>query len=120
MTKAKWMHKWISSDICNLNTYCEVFLKTGLGANRYWAKVTCPKCLAKKPARKKKQAETHLDFEMKGKVFITERKEDGTIVSQQQIDNYVVLTCLVSLLEESMKKQDIEESTEKYMNRYYK
>lgn|SRR3990167_1705270 len=112
MTKSKWTHKFNykkeytgggggleapPNAICGQITYNLVST---------WTTVTCTRCLAKKPATKKKQAETHLDFELQGKVFITERKDDGTIVSQEQIDGEVVLKCLVSLLESGMRTEE--------------
>lgn len=101
MTKAKWVHKisfrnsddWVGVS-CNINT---------ASYDTKWAKVTCPKCLAKKPKRKKEK--TNLFFEMEGKVSIVERQEDGIVISQEEIDGEVVLKCLVSLLERAMKTE---------------
>jgi len=102
MTKSKWVHK----ESYKVEYYNSVCGQTTYNSSSKWAKVTCPKCLAKKPTTKKKQAETHLDFELQGKVFITERKDDGTIVSQEQIDGDVVLKYLVSLLESGMRTEE--------------
>lgn len=52
MTKAKWVHKYISSDICCIICACGV--ETYGSGNRYWKEVDCPKCLAKRPVKKEK------------------------------------------------------------------
>ena len=99
MIKAKWVHKWVR-DVLNCKSYCGVV--TYKNGNQRWSKVTCPKCLAKKPKQKSKD---YMSFEMDGKIFVTERKGDGTLISQEEIDGEVVLKCLVSLLEQGMRQE---------------
>ena len=84
MTKAKWVHKW-HRDIFNCKAYCGI--TTTINGNQKWSKVTCPKCLAKKPKKKEK---TYLYFQIDGEVSVVEKKDDGTIVSQELVDNYGV------------------------------
>ena len=93
-TKKAWVHK--HSDPVNGRTHpCGALTAN---CSEEWANVTCPKCLATK-------AETHLDFELTGKVFITERRDDGTIVSQEEIDGKIVLQYLAFLLEQGIKTE---------------
>lgn len=44
--KAKWIHKW-SRDIMDCMSVCGI--ETTHAGNQKWKKVTCPKCLAKRP-----------------------------------------------------------------------
>lgn len=104
MTKPKWTHKEdygreYYSPYCGQTTYNTVSA---------WKNVTCPKCLIKKPKSK-----DYLSFELEGKVFITERKAGGKIISQNEIDGKLVLQCLASLLEKGMREELIHKEFDK-------
>mgnify|MGYP001568727446 CR=1 FL=1 len=98
MTKAKWVHKadpkFGSFGFCGQYTW---------NTMDRWLKVTCPKCLAKKP--KKKQAKTDLYFVLDGSVSLVEKKENGDEVSKEKLDSLLVLRCLNDLLEKGLKTQ---------------
>lgn len=101
MTRAKWIHKWRHTERYGVwGVWC------GCGAfdavSDKWKETTCPKCLAKKP---KSKAKDYMSFELDGKIYVTERKADGTLISQEEIDGEVVLKLLVSVLEEALNKQ---------------
>jgi hypothetical protein len=110
--KAKRVHKRNNKKWSYGNFYNLCGQLTLSSSTSKWSKVTCLKCLAKKPAKKKKE-ETHLYFQMDGEVSVVEKKEDGTIVSQELIDNYVVLKYLTATLERSLRNEDYWKEIEK-------
>lgn len=100
MTKAKWIHKWNNGNGSS-NVYCGSIVCFAKNISNFWLKVTCPKCLLKKP----KSKDTNLFFELDGKVLITEKTKKGKIVSQEELDGEVVLKLLVFMLEQSLRKE---------------
>lgn len=105
MRKAKWIHKW-HKDIFNCKTYCGVEVYDS--GHQKWDKVTCPKCLSKRPETK-----TDLYFELDGKIYVTEKTKSGKVVSQEEIDGMMVLKYLVKLLEQGLKEYlDLDEICE--------
>ena len=104
MSKAKWVHKQNPRSMVRWDeivTVCKRKSNTTVSA---WTKVTCPKCLAKKPKlKKKKELETNIFLELDGKVFLTEKTKTGKIISKEEFDGILVLKCFMNLIEKGLK-----------------